>query len=128
MRTDSHGAIFDCSGLWRGMSQFYAIDSSRVTLREYWWGTKSPLVLVIGALLKCLRVRIPSSSDDPNVDSILPFQVQELPAEIAARFQPRTAELAALGFSDPVYHLIYDPGTRTTIYWSSFRHETGRHF
>jgi hypothetical protein len=109
------------------MSQFYAIDSSRVTLREYWWWTKSPLVL-ISWILKWLHVTIPSSSDDPNVDSTLPFQTQAFPPEIVERFRPLTAELASFGFQDPIYHVIYDPGTRTTIYWSTFLHTSGKHF
>ena len=28
------------------MSEFYDIDSSRVTHREYWWGSPTPLVLI----------------------------------------------------------------------------------
>ncbi len=109
------------------MSEFYDIDSTRVTHREYWWGSKSPLVL-IGWIIKWLRVRIPSSSDDPNVDSTLPFVTEELPPEIESEFAPLTAELNALGFSDPVYHVIYDAGTRTRVYWATFRHSSGRHF
>jgi hypothetical protein len=109
------------------MSQFYEIDSARVSLREYWWGSKSPLV-VIGWLLKLLRIRIPSSSDDPNTDSTLPFVVEFLPSEITVDFEPLTNEFTALGFSDPVYHVIFDPGTRTTVYWATFRHESGKCF
>jgi Zn-dependent protease len=109
------------------MSQFYKINSSRVSHREYWWGTKSPAVL-IGWLLKWLRVPIPSSSDDPNTESTLPFVVESLPPEIASGFAPLTGELAGFGFSEPVYHVIHDAGTRTTIYWATFRHESGRHF
>jgi Zn-dependent protease len=109
------------------MSEFYAIDSSRVSLREYWWGAKSPLVF-FSWMLKWFRARIPSSSDDPNVDSILPFQVEGLPPEMVVKFEPLSANLAALGFSDPVFHLINDPGTRTTVYWSTFRHVSGQHF
>src|SRR5258708_23984786 len=85
------------------MSNFYLIDSTRVSHREYWWGTRSPLVL-IGWLLKWLHVRIPGSTDDPNVESTIPFVVEALPAEAARRFDPIAAELAGLGFFDPVYH------------------------
>ena len=109
------------------MSQFYEIDSTRVSHREYWWGTKSPLV-IIGWLIKWLRIRIPNSSDDPNTESTLPFVVESLPLEIAAGFQSLANELAGLGFFDPVYHVIHDAGTRTTVYWATFRHESGNHF
>ena len=54
------------------MNQFYDIDSTRWTLREYWWGNPSPMVLV-GWMLKWLRVRIPASCDDPNVESLTGF-------------------------------------------------------
>jgi len=109
------------------MSEFYSIDSSRVSHREYWWGTPSPLV-VFGWSLKWLRVRIPSSSDDPNVDFISPFVTDALPADVAQRFEPVAGELAELGFLDPVYHVIYDPGTATTIFWATYRHSSGQHF
>src|SRR5919198_417125 len=78
------------------MSAFYSIDSTRVSHREYWWGTRSPAVL-IGWLLKWLRVRIPSSTDDPNVESTLPFLVEALPADVAQRFEPRAAEFDRVG-------------------------------
>jgi hypothetical protein len=109
------------------MSAFYSIDSTRVSHREYWWGTRSPAVL-IGWLLKWLRVRIPSSTDDPNVESTLPFLVEALPADVAQRFEPRAAELIALGFLDPIYHVFQDTGTSTTIFWATFRHSSGQHF
>ena len=108
------------------MSAFYAIDSTRVSHREYWWGHPSPLVL-FSWLFKWLRVRIPTSSDDANVESLTPFVVEALPAEVGARFAPATAELAGLGFLDPIFHVIYDSGTTTTIYWATFRHATGQH-
>ncbi|HXI68723.1 MAG TPA: hypothetical protein VNN22_00020 [Verrucomicrobiae bacterium] len=109
------------------MNTFYEIDSTKVSHLEYWWGTKSPLVF-IGWLVKWLHIRIPSSTDDPNSASTLPFIVESLPVEIATGFEPVTKELTGLGFLDPVYHLIHDPGTRTTVYWATFRHESGNYF
>ena len=109
------------------MSEFYAIDSTRVSLREYWWGSKSPLV-IIGWLLKCLRIRIPSSSDDPNTESTLPFVVDSLPPNVTVAFQDFTGQMATLGFQEPVFHLINDPGTRAKTYWATFRHVSGKHF
>ena len=53
---------------------FYKIGSTRVGFREYYWGTRSPLVL-IGWLIKLLRIRLPSSTDDPAVDSVQSFKV-----------------------------------------------------
>ena len=109
------------------MNTFYKIDSTRVSLREYWWWHRSPLVL-ISWLMKWCRAPIRCSSDDPNCESTLPCVAEALPPEIATRFEPLTGELAALGFFDPVHHIIDDTGTRTTIYWATFRHESGNHF
>ncbi len=108
------------------MSEFYSIDSTQVSHREYWWGTRSPLVL-LGFLLKWLRVRTPGSTDDPNVDSMHPFVVASLPDAVAGRFAPVAAELAELGFIDPVFHVFEDLATSTTIYWATYRHSSGQH-
>jgi len=108
------------------MSQFYQVDSTKVSLREYWWGTRSPLV-IIGWILKWLRVRIPSSTDDANTESTLPFIAAGLPAEIEPMFAPLTQQLAQLGFYEPVFHVIYDAGSSTTLYWATFRHTSGQH-
>lgn len=109
------------------MNQIYAIDSTRISHREYWWGTKSPLVL-IGWFTKWFRIRIPGSTDDPNFESTVPCAVESLPSEVLERFQPLGAELAALGFYDVAYHCFRDAGTQTTIYWATFLHESGTHF
>ncbi len=109
------------------MGLFYNINSSRFTFGEYWRGTRSPAV-IFGWIAKLLRIRLPSSNDDPNVVSLRPFQVEEnqLPAEIQTRLQPLLQELAPLGFADPVFHAIIDPLTTTKIYWVTLRHESGR--
>lgn len=108
------------------MSEFYQIDSTKVTLGEYWVETKSPLFLIV-AIAKWLRIRMPTSSDDPCVDSTLPFFVAELPPPVTAKFVSLETELKALGFHSPVYHVIADPGSRTTLYWATFLHSSGQH-
>ena len=109
------------------MSAFYSIDSTRVSHREYWWGHPSPMV-VFAWLLKWLGVRVPTSSNDPNTEAITPFLVEALPQAVTQQFAAATAELSALGFSEPLFHLIHDPVTATTIYWATFRHSSGQHF
>ena len=109
------------------MNQIYAIDSTRISHREYWWGTRSPLVL-IGWITKWLHIRIPGSTDDPNFESTSPWLIDALPDEIVARFNPLAGQLAALGFHDVACHCFRDPGTQTTIYWATFLHESGTHF
>jgi Zn-dependent protease len=109
------------------MKRFYRIDSTRVTYREYWWGTKSPLVL-LAWLVRLFRVQIPSSTDDPNVETLEPFEVEEdgLPPEVREAFKPLQEELAHLGFHSPIYHAIRIEFVETSIYWATFCHRTGR--
>lgn len=109
------------------MSEFYEINSTSVSHRELWWWSKSPLVL-LGWIIKWLRIRVPCSSDDPNVESTLPFVTEVLPPQVRLKFDPLIAELEGLGFCEPVYHVIEDAGTRTTVYWASFLHNSGKHF
>ncbi len=87
------------------MKTFYRLDMSRVTFREYSFDN-SWLLTPLVALFKLLRLQLPGSSDDPPVESLAPFEVEEteLPAEICARFEPLTRKFAELGFSRPIYH------------------------
>lgn len=107
---------------------FYRIDSSRFTMRESSWGTKNPLVLAIAGAFKLLRVNLGGSTDDPPVERLQPFEVASLPDEVRSKFEPIAYELQALGFTDPVYHLIIDPLNFTTHYWATFRHVAGNAF
>jgi hypothetical protein len=88
--------------------RFYRLDSRAVTLREYWWG--HPAAVLVGALTKLLRLRLPSSTDDPCVESLAPFEIDAaaLDAEARQKLQPLAEELQALGFHSPAHHLIED--------------------
>src|SRR5882672_10081235 len=109
------------------MNTFYQINSAKVSVREYWWETKSPIILIALAL-KFLRVRIPSSTDDPPTESLAPFQVPEtsLPDDVRAAFQPMIFELATAGFHSVVFHAIPDTLHSTDIYFASFGHSSGQ--
>ncbi len=104
----------------------YRIDSTRVSLQEYWWGVRSPAI-VIAALLKLLRVRLPSSTDDPNVAALAPWEVD--PAALGesfwTRFADRVQELENLGFHSPVVHRIEDDLHKTETCLISFVHPPG---
>lgn len=100
------------------MSQFYQVDSRKVSLKDLWWGWAA----------KLLRIRIKCSIDDPNVDSTLQFLFTGLPSDIETLFAPLMQEIGQLGFFDPIFHIIYDGGTSTTWYWATFRHTSGQHF
>jgi Zn-dependent protease len=106
---------------------FYVIDSSRFTFKEYLWGTKNPLVLLIAMIIKFLRINSGGSIDDPAVNLIAPFEVTEeqIPPDIHLKFQPIAAELYTLGFQAPIIHSIDDAANFTNIYWATFRHQNG---
>ncbi len=106
---------------------FYKLDSTRITLREYWWGTPNPLV-IFGWIAKWLHIRLPGSVDDPNVDSLEPFRVSpaELPEEARAKFAPLHEELRACGFHSPVCYWIHDAVHQTDIYQAVYLHESGQ--
>ncbi|MFM2082692.1 MAG: hypothetical protein RL380_1383, partial [Verrucomicrobiota bacterium] len=110
------------------MSQFYDICSNKVTFTEAMWDTKNPLVLTIFGVLKLLHLRLPNSADDPTVDSTLPFVTAGLPENIVVKFDAPLKELWALGFCEPVCHIIHDASTQTTIHWATLRHESGKYF
>jgi Zn-dependent protease len=109
------------------MSHFFDLNTRRFTHREYWWGNRSPMV-IIAWIIKWLRIPIPGSADDANVDSTLPFRVESSPPEITAAFEPLALELQALGFHSPIYHVIRDYGTQTAFYWATWLHASGLHF
>jgi hypothetical protein len=104
---------------------FYKIDSRRVALREYWWGSPSP-VFLIALFIKLFRIPIPSSSDDLCVDSLEPFEIPHLPVEVQTKIEPRLRELAELGFQLPVYHSIDDVLHNTRTNLVTLRHSTGQ--
>lgn len=108
------------------MSEFYDIDSRKVSHGEIWAETK--VLAPIGWILKWLRVRLPSSMDEPPVDSILPFVTESLPESVTAQSQSQCDALASLGFHSPVYQVIRDSGTQTTVFWATFLHESGVHY
>src|SRR5205085_749180 len=68
------------------------------------------------------------STDDPAVDAVAPFEVEEsqLPGEVLERFEPLTQELIELGFDRPIYHAIHHPILFTRTYWATFLHSTGQ--
>jgi Zn-dependent protease len=105
---------------------FYAVDSRRLSLREYWWGEKH--TILIAALLKLFRVRIPSATDDPCVESLAPFEVDasEVPGVILQRFSLLLHQLGGQGFRSPVWYVIEDDVNRVKTYLATLQHESGR--
>lgn len=108
---------------------FYKLNSTRVTLREYWWGTPNPLVILMW-IVKWLRIRIPGSVDDPNVESLEPFRVSptDWPEEVRTKFQRAHEEVKACGFHSPVCYWIHDAAQQTDIYQAVYRSAQGEAF
>lgn len=110
---------------------FYKIDSTRATLREYWWECRAPWlwpVLFIAVLFKWLRIRVPASCDVANVDALAPFRISDsdLSDEVREKFLPMENEFVELGFHSPVYHAIDDGLQGQQIRFSTFCHESGQ--
>ena len=77
----------------------YKVDSSRSGFGEMWRDMRSPSV-VIAWVTKLMRVRLPGTVNEPNVESLAPFAVEyaDLPADVRERFEPKLRELRAFGF------------------------------
>src|SRR5512139_2882647 len=105
--------------------RFYAIDSTRVSIREYWWGTRNPTIL-IALLLKFLRIRIPGATDDPIVASLAAFEVEEssVPEAVRQRFAPLLRHLVHLGFEDVIWHVLADDLQHAQTYLATVRHRS----
>lgn len=88
----------------------YRVDSSRATFAELWRDVRSPLVLIVW-LTKLLRVKLPGSINDPNVEALEPFEIEvaEIPENVRATMEPLLAELARLGFMPATFWAIADP-------------------
>jgi Zn-dependent protease len=113
-----------------GQPTFYRIDSSGFTFKEYLWGTKNPLTLLVAGIIKLLRINMGGSIDDPAVDVIYPFEIAEsqIPPDIFEKFYPIALELLDLGFEAPIFHAIEDKLNFTTIYWATYRQSSGAGF
>lgn len=107
--------------------QFLRVNSSRVSFREYWWGTSNPLVL-IGWLLKLLRLRLPSSTDDPPVKSLMPFRAEsrDVSDDVRTDMAPVVSELRNEGFQPPIFHLINDDLHNTRYHFLSLADRSGK--
>ena len=105
---------------------FYKIDSRAVSLREYWWS--HPASVLVAAPLKLLRVRVPSSTDDPNVESLAPFETSagSIPDDVREQFAPLAQELEASGFHSPIHHVIEDDVHQVETHLATYVHESGQ--
>lgn len=107
----------------------YKVDSSRASFGELWRDTRGPSVLITW-ISKLLRARLPGSVNDPNVESLRPFEVpfSSLPADVAARIGPMLRECSFVGFDDsrPVCHAIVDLFNNSRCYSVALSRADGR--
>lgn len=107
----------------------YKVDSSRASFGELWRDTRGPSVLITW-ISKLLRARLPGSVNDPNVESLRPFEVpfSSLPADVAARIGPMLRECSFVGFdgSRPVCHAIVDLFNNSRCYTVALSRADGR--
>lgn len=110
-----------------GRQAFYRIDSSRVSFREFWWGSKAG-ALVVAPVVKLFRIQLPSATDDPNVERLGAFEVaaDALPEAARARMAPLVAELEALGYANAIHHVLVDEFHRVETCLVTLAHTSGR--
>ncbi|MET0551527.1 MAG: site-2 protease family protein [Vicinamibacteria bacterium] len=110
-----------------GRQAFYRIDSSRVSFREFWWGSRAGALLV-APFVKLFRIQLPSATDDPNVERLGPFEVpaDALPETSRARMAPLVAELEALGYANAIHHFMADALHRVETSLVTLAHTSGR--
>ena len=107
----------------------YKVNSSRASFGELWRDTRGPSVLITW-ISKLLRARLPGSVNDPNVESLRPFEVpfSSLPADVAARIGPMLREWSFVGFDDsrPVCHAVVDLFNNSRCYTVALPRADGR--
>ncbi len=105
---------------------FYGTDVRKVTFGEFWAATNPLDAIASAAINKGLRIRTPTSLDDPAVHSLDAFIVPEtqIPPHIMRKFEPLAAELRTIGFATPIYHTIDDVHQKTRQYLATYSHNS----
>jgi Zn-dependent protease len=90
--------------------KFYRLDSRRITFREFCFGG-NVVAASFAYLLKVLRVRFASSTDDPPVHDLAAFRTQwdGIAPDHQGRIAPLIERFRALGFEPYQCHFIDDP-------------------
>lgn len=97
----------------------YKVDSSRASFAELWRDAKPSTVWALW-ISKLLRTRAPGSVNDPNVESLLPFQTKfsAFPPDVKSRMKGAVQNLATFGFDlkHPICHAIVDRFNNSRMY------------
>ncbi|HEX4796116.1 MAG TPA: site-2 protease family protein [Humisphaera sp.] len=107
----------------------YKLDSSKASFAELARDSRGAgRVFVFTS--KVFRMRLPGSVNDPNVESLRPFEVafESFPPDVAARIESSLAELSAAGFDvrNRICHLIVDLYHRSSIFIVSVTRADGK--
>jgi Zn-dependent protease len=109
------------------MPTYYEVDLRNAQRKEFAFGVpwhRMPLI----ALMKFLGARFQGTTDDPPVESLIPFEVgpETLPPVLQVLFAPLAEELASLGFQPLLHHDIPYPRHATHSHWATFLHSSGK--
>jgi Zn-dependent protease len=107
----------------------YKVDSSHATFAELWRDSR-PSAVWANWLTKLLRIRLPGSVNDPNVEALGPFETefQNLPPNVQTRMAGAVQNLGTLGFDalHPICHAIVDRFNNSRTYLVSLVRPDGR--
>jgi Zn-dependent protease len=105
---------------------FYRVDLSKVTFGELWKATKPHDALLSWVIFRLIRKGIPTSTDDPAIESLEQFQVPAatVPDNYRKMLAPIDNDLTKLGFRSPTYHDIDDFLHSTGTALASYAHPT----
>jgi Zn-dependent protease len=87
---------------------FYAVDSRKLRLRE-WWRSTGMLTALVGWAVGRVGANIAAGQRVPMLRDWQEAEIsgEELPGDVREKFAARTAELREAGFRDPVfYHVV----------------------
>lgn len=89
---------------------FYRVDSSRASFGELRRDQRTGTATALAWAAKLLRVKLPGSVNDPNVEALAPFEVDAaaVPPEAMARLAPEVEQLRALGFEPVAWYAVVD--------------------
>lgn len=106
----------------------YRIDPSKITFQEFRFGATFSNAVFSWLLVRTLGSPFPGSTDDPPVELLEDFTVEEtgLPEETRLALKPMRDELEALGFHSPTFTYVDDFQHSTKTCLATFAHRSVR--
>ncbi len=109
--------------------EFYGLNLSKGALKEFTWSNTPlllPITLPLGLFVKATGYRVNAHTEDPAIHQWAPFEVQDIPDDTRSRFIPLGTDLAGLGFSAPIYHIVEDPLRDIVYSTATLLHTSGK--